>query len=151
MAANASPGRLLRACSQSIAVAVARLPFAAVVGNRYGRARRVPPALILASAIGLGGCAQITVVSDDAPPRSEWKFGVLAVDLGPSSNSSIVSASGVGVISSPTGTALGYSRARIVRLGDECRVVVTGSDLETISKDAELLRLLKETQKACAT
>src|SRR5262249_51925872 len=43
-------------------------------------------ALTVFCSIGLPGCAQITVLSDQAPPRSEWKFGVLAIDLSPSDN-----------------------------------------------------------------
>jgi hypothetical protein len=97
----------------------------------------------------LGGCAQVTVLTEQAPPQSEWKFGVLALDLAASTDNTIITTSGVGLTSSPSGIALGYSKAKIVRIGDECRVVIAVGDLEAISKDNELLRRLKSTYKAC--
>lgn len=109
-------------------------------------------AVLLAALCSLNaaGCAQITVVSDKAPPRTEWKYGVLAVNLGASENNTVVStASGFGVISNPSGTAFGYSKAKIIRVGDECRVIITANDLEIIRKDDELLRRLKSTHNAC--
>jgi len=98
----------------------------------------------------LGGCAQVTVISDQGPPRSEWKFGVLAIDLAESSKNTIVQSTGLGLVSTPSGVTLGYANARIVRIGDECRVVIATKDLEAIRKDRELLRLLSATHKACA-
>jgi hypothetical protein len=110
--------------------------------------RGVVPLAALA-ALYLGGCAQITVFSDNAPPQTEWKFGVLAVDLANSNKNTIVQSSGVGFVSTPSGATLGYANAKIVRLGDECRIVITARDLEAV-KDRELQRLLKTTHKACA-
>jgi hypothetical protein len=89
------------------------------------------------------------VISDNAPPQTEWKFGVLAIDLGGSSKSTIVQTTGVGMISTPSGGTLGYSNSRVVSLGDECRIVITTQDIEAISKDRELARLLRKTHKAC--
>jgi len=106
-------------------------------------------ATVLAS-LCLGACAQITVVSDTAPPKTEWKFGVLAVDLANANENTIVHSQGIGLVSTPSGATLGYANAKIVRMGDECRIVIATKDLEAISKDRELLRLLKTTHKACA-
>lgn len=99
----------------------------------------------------LGGCAQITVISDQGPPRSEWKFGVLAIDLAGSNENTIVHSMGVGLISTPAGATLGYANARIVRIGDECRIVITSKDLDATSKDPELHRLMQAVHKACLT
>jgi hypothetical protein len=101
-------------------------------------------------SLSLGACAQLTIISDDAPPKTEWKFGVLAIDLAGSSNNTIVQSTGVGVVSTPSGTTLGYSDSKIVRVGDECRVVIATKDLDAMSRDRELARLLKMTHKACA-
>ncbi|HEV7878476.1 hypothetical protein [Bradyrhizobium sp.] len=90
------------------------------------------------------------MISDNAPPQTEWKFGVLAIDLAGSSKNTIVQSTGVGVISTPSSATLGYSNARIVSIGDECRIVITTQDIEAISKDRELARLLRKTHKACA-
>jgi hypothetical protein len=109
----------------------------------------VGPFAVLAS-LCLGACAQITVISDTAPPKTEWKFGVLAVDLANANENTIVHAQGIGLVSTPSGATLGYANAKIVRMGDECRIVIATKDLEAISKDRELLRLLKTTHKACA-
>lgn len=117
---------------------------------------RVPSASVNAAGLAafcslcLGACAQITVISDKAPPQTEWKFGVLAIDLTGSSKNTIVQTTGVGVVSTPSGTTLGYANARVVLLGNECRVVVATKDLDAATKDPELLRLLKTTHKACA-
>jgi len=113
------------------------------------RATRLAGVLTLLGAVCLGGCAQVNVISDQGPPRTEWKFGVLAVDLAGSNKNTVVSSSGVGVISTPSGTTLGYSTARVVRIGDECRVVITAKDLEALKEDKKLLQLLKSTYKAC--
>jgi len=102
-------------------------------------------------ALGLPGCAQITVVSGDQPPKSELHFGVLAVDLAPAKENTLVSASGLGLISTPSGTTLGYTKANVVRMGDECRVVIAVKDSDAIAKDPELLRLLRTIHKACPT
>ena len=115
-----------------------------------GVAARLSALSLAAScSICLGACAQITVISDNAPPQTEWKFGVLAIDLAGSSKNTIVQTTGVGVISTPSGATLGYLNARIVSLGDECRIVITTQDLDAISKDRELARLLRKTHKAC--
>ena len=107
-------------------------------------------ALTVLASLCLGACAQITVVSDTAPPKTEWKFGVLAVDLANANENTIVHSQGVGLVSTPSGATLGFANAKIVRMGDECRIVIATKDLEAISKDRELLRLLKTTHKACA-
>ena len=98
----------------------------------------------------LGACAQVTVLSDKAPPQTEWKFGVLAIDLVGSSKNTIVQSDGWGLVSTPSGATLGYANSRIVRIGDECRIVITTQDLDAIAKDRELARRLKATHKACA-
>lgn len=113
------------------------------------RAAPIIALLVLLGSICLGGCAQVNVISDQGPPKSEWKFGVLAIDLAGSNKNTIVSTSGVGIISTPSGTTLGYSDARVVRIGDECRVVISTKDLEAIKEDEKLLQLLKSTYKAC--
>lgn len=105
--------------------------------------------LAASCSICLGACAQITVVTDNAPPQTEWKFGVLAVDLAGSSKNTIVQSTGVGILSTPSGATVGYSNGRIVSIGDECRIVITTQDIEAISKDRELARLLRKTHKAC--
>src|SRR3954449_5352188 len=96
-----------------------------------GVAARLSALSLAASCtISLGACAQITVISDKAPPQTEWKFGVLAIDLAGSSKNTIVQSTGVGVISTPSGATLGYSNARIVSIDDECRIVITTEDIE---------------------
>jgi hypothetical protein len=116
-----------------------------------GVAARVGALSLAAScSIFLGACAQITVISDNAPPQTEWKFGVLAIDLVGSSKNTIVQTTGVGLVSTPSGATLGYAKSRIVRIGDECRVVITTQDIDATSKDRKLARQLKVTHKACA-
>ena len=102
------------------------------------------------SSMCLGACAQVTVISDNGPPKTEWKFGVLAIDLVGASKNTIVQADGWGVVSTPSGATLGYAKSRIVRIGDECRIVITTQDLDAIAKDRELARRLRATHKACA-
>ena len=75
--------------------------------------------LTMVCAVSLAGCAQIVVQTDEAPPKSELRFGVLSIDIAPSQKNTIVSSSGFGLISNPSGATLGYSKARIVRIGDE--------------------------------
>ena len=98
----------------------------------------------------LGACAQITVISDNAPPQTEWKFGVLAIDLAGESKNTIVQSNGWGIVSTPNGATLGYANSRIVRIGDECRIVITTQNLDATAKDRELARRLRATHKACA-
>jgi hypothetical protein len=112
--------------------------------------RRVAVALVLSASVCMGACAQITVVSDQAPPKTEWKFGVLAVDLGQSNKNTIVESKGIGIVSTPSGATLGYANAKVVRLGNECRVVISTRDFESVRNDPKLLSLLKSTRKACA-
>src|SRR5215211_6053988 len=95
-------------------------------------ANRRAVSLVLFCSLSFGGCAQITVLSDKGPPQTEWKFGVLAIDLVGSTENTIVQSTGVGLVSTPSGVTLGYSNARIVRIGDECRVVIAIKDLEAI-------------------
>jgi hypothetical protein len=104
-------------------------------------------ALAVVSAC-LPACAQITVITDNQPPKSEVRLGVLAVDLGPSTQNTVVSASGVGLISNPTGATLGYSAARVIRMGDGCRVVIATDNAE-VARDIEIQRLLKTIPAAC--
>jgi hypothetical protein len=105
--------------------------------------------LVALCSMSLGGCAQITVLTDQEPPRSEWKFGVLSIDLADSNKNTIIQSTGVGLVSTPSGVTLGYANARIVRIGDECRLVVTVKDFDSLNKDEQLSQLLKSTAKAC--
>jgi hypothetical protein len=114
------------------------------------RARNFSVGALMVGAVCLSGCAQIVVISDDEPPRTEWKFGVLVIDLAPSSKNTIVSSSGIGIVSTPGGATLGYANARIVRIGDACCIVIAAKDFETLRNDAETLRLLASVGKACA-
>jgi hypothetical protein len=98
----------------------------------------------------LGACAQVTVISDNAPPQTEWKFGVLAIDVAGTTKNTIVQTDGWGIVSTPSGATLGYANSRIVRIGDDCRIVITTQDLDAIAKDREMARLLRKTHKACA-
>jgi hypothetical protein len=91
----------------------------------------------------------VTVVSDHGPPQTEWKFGVLAVDVAQRADNVIISASGIGLITTPSGTTLGYANARIVRIGDECRLVIQVHDGADAGRDKELARLLKSIPHAC--
>jgi hypothetical protein len=97
----------------------------------------------------LPACAQITVITDNQPPKSEVRLGVLAVDLGPSTQNTVVSASGVGLISNPAGATLGYSKAKIIQIGHDCRVVIATEKLDAITSDPEMLDIIKKTPKAC--
>jgi len=106
--------------------------------------------LVAVCSICLGACAQITVIGDNAPPKTEWKFGVLAIDVADASKNTIVQTDGWGIVSTPSGATLGYANSRIVRIGDDCRIVITTQDLDAIAKDRELARRLRATHKACA-
>ena len=110
-----------------------------------------PRVLLVAflSAACLQGCAQITVISDEHPPKSEWHLGVLSVDIPASSKNTIVTTSGIGLISNPSGTALGYSSGRFVRLGEECRLVIQLPESQQAMRHEELVRLLKSIPRAC--
>ena len=105
---------------------------------------------VILGAANLMGCASVTIISDNGPPQTELKFGVLAIYIAPSSDSVLVSSSGLGLVSTPAGMNLGYASAKVVRVGDACRVVIATNDLDAISKDPELARLLRATHKACA-
>lgn len=102
------------------------------------------------SSVCLGACAQVTVISDNAPPKTEWKFGVLAIDLAGSQKNTIVATKGVGLVTTPDGPTLGYANARFVRIGDECRIVIQANDAADLASRSELLRVLKSIPKACA-
>jgi hypothetical protein len=102
------------------------------------------------SSICLGACAQITVISDNAPPRTEWKFGVLAIELAGSPKNTIVATKGVGLITTADGPTFGYANAKVVRLGTECRLVVQTNEPTDIAGREELLRVLRSIPKACA-
>src|SRR5262252_6045556 len=110
--------------------------------------RMVPVAVL--SSICLAACAQITVITDNAPPKTEWKFGVLAIDLANSPKNTIVATKGVGLVTTPDGPTLGYANAKIVRLGTECRLVIQTNDATELASREELLRVLKSIPKACA-
>jgi hypothetical protein len=102
------------------------------------------------SSMCLGACAQITVISDNGPPKTEWKFGVLAIDVAGSQQNTIIATKGIGLITTPDGPTLGYADAKFVRIGDECRLVIQTRDADVIASRAELLRVLKTIPKACA-
>ena len=102
------------------------------------------------SSLCLGACAQVTIISDNGPPKTEWKFGVLAIDVGDSKKNTIVATKGVGLITTPDGPTLGYANAKFVRIGEECRLVVQTTDADVIASHQELLRVLKSIPKACA-
>ena len=97
----------------------------------------------------LAGCTQITVLSDQTSPKTEWKFGVLAIDVAGSQKNTIVVTKGIGLITTPDSATLGYANAKFVRMGDECRLVIATSDPAAIEQREELLRLLRTIPTAC--
>src|SRR2546423_12588565 len=103
-------------------------------------ARLTTVSLATLCAMCLGACAQITVISDNAPPKTEWKFGVLAIDLAGSQKNTIVTTKGVGLITTPDGPTLGYANSRFVRMGTECRIVIQTTNAADIASRQELLR-----------
>ena len=58
--------------------------------------------------------------------------------------------SGVGLMTTSAGATLGYGKTKIIRIGDDCRVVIATNDLEAVSKDLDLMRRLKAAHHACA-
>src|SRR5689334_20696268 len=105
-----------------------------LAGSPAKIARSVARLFAVVGLVAFGGCAQITVFSDAGPPKEEWKFGVLAIDLAPSAKNTIASVKGFGLVSNPSGMTLGYADARIVRLGNECRLVISMKDAESLEQ-----------------
>jgi hypothetical protein len=120
------------------------------VGGRFSFKAR-PLAAVFAACLPLflSACAQVTVVTNADAPRSEWKWGVLAIELGKSDQNSLAAISGIGAFSGPFGTVIGLARTKVVRMGDECRIVIATSDLAAILENPELMRTLKASYNAC--
>lgn len=104
-----------------------------------------------AAAIGLlslllGGCAVVEINSGDGAARIERHAGVLMVKIDPSDTSHIVEASGVGLITDPGGTTLGYGTSRYVAFANGCQLVVFS---DNAAQSRKLKQAIPELGKAC--
>ena len=99
----------------------------------FAYVRRGAMPLAVLAALYLGACAQITVFSDNAPPQTEWKFGVLAIDLANSNENTIVHSQRCRArIDALRRDARAMRTPKSCALAIECRVVIATKDLEAI-------------------
>ena len=95
--------------------------------------RRCRAALKWVAALGLASsladCVTLELHAQDGETQVVRHLGVLQVTLAKPARTSITgSVSGVGLVSAPLGTTLGYTRQRWVLLGTDCRTVVWSPD-----------------------
>ena len=84
----------------------------------------IPTLLILALALPLASCMTVTISSDGESLRVIQHFGFLQIDVPVPQRSVVAQVSGLGLIGTPTGGSLGYTRQRFALLGPQCRAVL---------------------------
>lgn len=80
--------------------------------------------VIVALASALAGCVTVHIEARDGEVRTVRHAGWLQVELAQPQQAIVGSVSGVGMVSAPLGTSLGYTRQRWALIGPACRAVV---------------------------
>ncbi len=86
-------------------------------------ARRALAAVAVMLASVLAGCVTVHIEAKDGEVRTVRHAGLLSIELAQPQQAIVGSVSGVGLVSAPLGTSLGYTRQRWALIGPSCRAV----------------------------
>ena len=93
------------------------------------------------------GCMTVRVEAGPNDVKIERHWGYLRLDFATPDQMLVAQASGLGLITSPTGTTLGYSRQRFAALGPRCHVVLWIDASSAL--DAAARRALEQLSGTC--
>jgi len=94
----------------------------------------------------LAGCATVSITDHSGNTRVESHFGVVSIELGPTTSAVVAETSSFGYLSGPMGISLGIGHSRIAALPQDCRLVLW---LEQPGQVEELRHLLGERSELC--
>lgn len=66
-------------------------------------------------------------------------FGVIKVDLNPNTNITLAEISGLGYLTSPLGTTVGFTKSNFAALGENCRLILWVKDDNQVLKLKNIL------------
>ena len=87
-------------------------------------ARTLPKALCLVAAASMAGCVTAHFEASNGDIRTVRHFGVMRIEPTRSGASLTGSMSGIGLVDTPMGWTVGYTRQRWALPGDKCGAVV---------------------------
>lgn len=79
------------------------------------------PSLLVAI---LTGCATITITDQSGTTRVERHFGLISIELGPTTTAVVAEAKSLGYLGGPMGISLGAGQSRIAALPQDCHLVL---------------------------
>lgn len=79
------------------------------------------PPLIVAI---LTGCATVSITDPSGTTRVERHFGLISIELGPTTTAVVAEAKSFGYLGGPMGISLGVGQSRIAALPKDCRLVL---------------------------
>jgi hypothetical protein len=84
------------------------------------------------------GCTTISIVDQGGKVSVSRNWGTIKVELNPGTQTALAEITGLGYLSGPLGTTLGFSKSSFVALGENCQLILW-------IKDAEQVQQLKNT------
>ncbi len=72
----------------------------------------------------LTGCTSVSIIGDDGGTKVTRSFGVLSVQMSPSTDAIVAEMTGFGIASSPTGKVAGFSNQTLLFMTPSCKLVV---------------------------
>lgn len=85
------------------------------------------------------GCTTISITEKDGKVRVSRSFGAITIEMVPGSKSVLAEAVGLGYLTGPLGTTIGFSKNSFAVLGRDCRLILWNSDKEQAKQLQELL------------
>lgn len=72
----------------------------------------------------ISGCATVSITDLSGNTRVEHRFGLISIELAPSTSAVVADAWSFGYASGPMGATLGVGHSRIAAIPEECRLVL---------------------------
>jgi hypothetical protein len=79
---------------------------------------------VLALLLSAAACTTIRVSNQSGQVRVERHFGLVSIELAPSTSAVVAETTGFGYLSGPLGVTLGLAHSRIAALPEACRLVI---------------------------
>ncbi len=95
--------------------------------------------LIVATTCGLAGCSSVYIQKGDGSVEITRHFGIVSIELSPSTAAQLVEGRGIGLIRTSDGIVIGYHATSVLAMPETCRLVVWANSPDQIEALARLV------------
>lgn len=85
------------------------------------------------------GCTRIAINGPEESAKIRYAFGTIAIELSPTSDTLLSEINGFGLVSSPMGYSIGFTRQTILAIASSCKAIFWVTTLEQLYEFEKLL------------